>query len=62
MSIYAINEASNTIGIGAFICLEFTDSESLQKKFAILNAAYRFIAISITTDFAIKSFKIVWKF
>ena len=40
LSIYAIKEANNSIGIGAFICLKYKDSES-----------YNFIPNTCTTYF-----------
>lgn len=51
LCIYAIKEATNSIGIGALIYLKYKDSESLKKLFAILNASYNFMPSTCNTDF-----------
>ena len=51
LSIYAIKEVTNSIGISALICLKYKDSESLKKLFGILNASYNFMPNTCTTDF-----------
>ena len=51
LSVYAINEINNTIGIGALICLKNNDADTLKKIFSILNASYNFMPNTCTTDF-----------
>ena len=51
LSVYAINEINNSIGIDALIFLKYNDAESLKKIFSILYASYNFMPTTCTTDF-----------
>ena len=57
MSIYAIDKDNNKSIIAALICIKYTDYESLQKLFSLLNAVYYFSPINITTDYSYPQIK-----
>ena len=51
MTINAIDPINHQTIIAAFICIKFTDSESLLKLFGLLKSLYSFSPITVNTDF-----------
>lgn len=59
MTLYGIDNNKNSIVIGCLICLKYTDSESLNKLFGILNINYNFNPQCISTDFSKSQIKAI---
>ena len=57
LSIYSIDKINNKSVIAALICIKYVDYVSLKKLFSILNAAYYFSPVCVTTDFSFPQIK-----